>query len=450
MTKIDPSQEDRDIDCGMKGDVEVSMSKVFFHTPIEEGADDEFPAPPSATAAAATSSSATREFGRKRLLSARSSATSDCEDEDIISIINHAPPSPIARPSPYTTASFLSRLTWNWLNEILALGSKKTLEEEDMYEILEEEKAGKRMEEIQQICEEVKQEQKSKQEAAAQANANVNGTPAPTKTSTHINLWKVLYKQLGVKFALVQSLLLFYTGFKLVQPLMLNQLVNFVSDPDEPAWHGFLYAIALGLGGIGQALVHHTYFFHAMRVGIDARIALNGIIYSKALKLRTTHMMKTTTGQVINLVSNDSAKVEDLTIYLPYLWSCPMECAIVLGLLYQQVGVAAFVGFAAVLCLTPMQIFFSRLFGKYRRYTVGRTDLRVKTINEILNGADVMKMMNVRTTTQTTRVWKEHERTSKVGRPIAILLLKTSSRPHPHLMLTISCCFFCLLVGEFS
>lgn len=54
---------------------------------------------------------------------------------------------------------------------------------------------------------------------------------------------------------------------------------------------------------------------------------------------------------------------------------------------------AAFAGFAAILLLTPMQMFFSRLFGQYRRYTVQRTDMRVKTINEILIGADVMKMM---------------------------------------------------------
>jgi ATP-binding cassette subfamily C (CFTR/MRP) protein 4 len=135
-------------------------------------------------------------------------------------------------------------------------------------------------------------------------------------------------------------------------------------------------------------------FSQAFRVGIDVRVALNALIFEKALTLKTTHMMRTTTGQVINLVSNDSAKAEDLCIYLPYIWNCPMEIAIVLGLLYRQVGVAAFAGFGAILFLTPMQLWFSRLFGQYRRYTVQRTDMRVKTINEILIGADVMKMMN--------------------------------------------------------
>ena len=54
---------------------------------------------------------------------------------------------------------------------------------------------------------------------------------------------------------------------------------------------------------------------------------------------------------------------------------------------------AAFAGFGAILLLSPMQLTFSRLFAGYRRYTVARTDTRVKTINEILVGADVLKMM---------------------------------------------------------
>lgn len=119
----------------------------------------------------------------------------------------------------------------------------------------------------------------------------------------------------------VQCLLFLYTGFKIVQPLMLVELVKFVQNPAEVAWHGYLYGVAMGLGSLGQSMVHHSYFFHAFRVGIDVRISLNALIFQKALTLKTTHMMRTTTGQVINLVSNDSAKAEDLCIYLPYMWS---------------------------------------------------------------------------------------------------------------------------------
>ena len=129
-------------------------------------------------------------------------------------------------------------------------------------------------------------------------------------------------------------------------------------------------------------------------IGIDVRIALNALIYEKALTLRTSHMMRTTTGQVVNLVSNDSSRAEDAAIYLPYLWIGPVELAIVLGLLYRQVGVAAFAGVGACLLLTPMQLLFSRLQASYRHYTIKRTDLRVRTVNEILVGADVMKSLS--------------------------------------------------------
>jgi len=44
--------------------------------------------------------------------------------------------------------------------------------------------------------------------------------------------------------------------------------------------------------------------------------------------------------------------------------------------------------------LLPVQTFFSQQFGAIRKYTLKYTDQRIKTVNEILVGCEVMKLYN--------------------------------------------------------
>jgi len=311
-------------------------------------------------------------------------------------------------PHPYLSAGILSRLVYTWMSPFMELGSRKVLADEDLPELMPIDRAGDLMDGLRAAQEEVRKEEEAKITAA--------GASAPPNARPRVHLLRMLWKQFGWHYLQIQMVLVIYSGMKIVQPLMLVQLVDFLADENEASWHGYLYAIAMGMGAIGQALCHHSFFFHAARVGIDVRIALNALIYEKALTLRTAHMMRTTTGQVVTLVSNDSSRAEDAAIYMPYLWVAPMELAIVLGLLYVQVGVAAFAGVATFLLLTPMQLSFSRLQAKYRHYTIKRTDLRTRTINEILVGADVMKALGWEDSLESKVSQIRHEEFSSISK----------------------------------
>jgi len=56
--------------------------------------------------------------------------------------------------------------------------------------------------------------------------------------------------------------------------------------------------------------------------------------------------------------------------------------------------VAAIIGFCTMALLLPVQTFFSQQFGAIRKYTLKYTDQRIKTVNEILVGCEVMKLYN--------------------------------------------------------
>ncbi|KTF72140.1 hypothetical protein cypCar_00047664 [Cyprinus carpio] len=77
-------------------------------------------------------------------------------------------------------------------------------------------------------------------------------------------------------------------------------------------------------------------------------------------------MGQTTTGQIVNLLSNDVNKFDELTIFLHFLWVGPLQAAAVIGLLWQEIGASCLAGMAVLIFLMPLQTMFGKLFSKYR------------------------------------------------------------------------------------
>eukprot|EP00757_Euglenozoa_sp_SAG-D1_P012007 gene12007-20276_t len=60
--------------------------------------------------------------------------------------------------------------------------------------------------------------------------------------------------------------------------------------------------------------------------------------------------------------------------------------------MYYNVGWVAFVGFALIISLGPIQFALSRLFSKWRAMTSKLTDARVKLVHEVIAGIRMIKM----------------------------------------------------------
>jgi hypothetical protein len=200
----------------------------------------------------------------RRLASARSSAGASELDEldEVAAIIAEQPAEHHHEPSPYLTANVLSKITWRWLSPLLAAGAKKPLELEDLHALMPRDQAGVGLAGVKAA---IKKVEGNLEKKAAE-------TGSTTKQRGTSAMWTVMWHQFGRHYLTIQLLLFLYTGFKIVQPLMLIQLVQFVQNPDEVAWHGYVYGVAMGLGSLGQACVHHNYFFHVSRNRFPLRI----------------------------------------------------------------------------------------------------------------------------------------------------------------------------------
>uniref|UniRef100_A0A8D3B236 Multidrug resistance-associated protein 4 n=1 Tax=Scophthalmus maximus TaxID=52904 RepID=A0A8D3B236_SCOMX len=209
-------------------------------------------------------------------------------------------------------------------------------------------------------------------------------------------LTKVLVQCYWKSYSLIGIYIFVEEVIKVIQPVLLGKLIEYFEtyDPvDTAAVHeAYSYATGISLSTVVLAVLHHLYFYHVQRVGMKIRVAMCHMIYRKALYLNSTALAKTTTGQIVNLISYDVNKFDEVTLYLHFLWIAPLQAATVTLLLMYAIGPSCLAGMAVFFILMPIQTMFGRLFSRLRAETAVLTDERIRTMNEVISGIRVIKM----------------------------------------------------------
>uniref|UniRef100_A0A8C7JJH3 Multidrug resistance-associated protein 4 n=1 Tax=Oncorhynchus kisutch TaxID=8019 RepID=A0A8C7JJH3_ONCKI len=280
-----------------------------------------------------------------------------------------------AKDNPSATANLLSKIFFCWLNPLFRIGYNRRLEEHDMYKVLPEDGSERLGEDLQYWDQEV-------QWAAKDLRT-------PRLTRVLIACYWRSYSVIGI-FTLIEEII------KVIQPVLLGKLIRYFEsyDPDnmDALYEACGYAAGVSLSTLGLAALHHLYFYHVQRAGMKIRVAMCHMIYRKALCLNSTALGKTTTGQIVNLLSNDVNKFDEVTIFLHFLWVGPLQAAAVMVLLWYEIGPSCLAGMAVLVFLMPIQTLFGRLFSSFRGTTAALTDNRIRTMNEVVSGIRIIKM----------------------------------------------------------
>ncbi|XP_052786000.1 ATP-binding cassette sub-family C member 4-like [Mya arenaria] len=277
------------------------------------------------------------------------------------------------KPNPVLTANPISKLFFWWMNPLFRKGYVGQLEAEDMYNVVEEDQSGRLGDQL--------EKEWAKEVAKEQAGG---GKP---------NLLYALIRMFGLEYILFGLVLMCEETSRLVQPLLLGGLIRyFTPGPEVTKTESLLYAGGVSLCTLILAITHHPYFFGVQRIGMKIRIACSSLLYRKALRLSNEGLTGTTTGKIVNLVSNDVNRLSQPVSFLHYLWIGPLEAIVVLALLWRELGPSTFAGFAVMLLLIPVQVWMGKLFSRFRQKTAGYTDERVGLMNEIIAGMRLIKM----------------------------------------------------------
>ncbi|XP_051008844.1 ATP-binding cassette sub-family C member 10 [Acomys russatus] len=201
-------------------------------------------------------------------------------------------------------------------------------------------------------------------------------------------LWRALYGAFGCCYLALGLLKMVGTMLGFSGPLLLSLLVGFLEEKQEPLSHGLLYVLGLAGGAVISAVLQNQYGYEVRKVTLQARAAVLSILYRKALQLGPS---RPPTGEALNLLGTDSERLLNFAGSFHEAWGLPLQLAITLYLLYQQVGMAFLAGLVLALLLVPVNKVIATRIMASNQEMLQHKDARVKLMTELLNGIRVIK-----------------------------------------------------------
>jgi hypothetical protein len=77
-------------------------------------------------------------------------------------------------------------------------------------------------------------------------------------------------------------------------------------------------------------------------------------------KLSHGSKQDSTVGEMVNLMADDAMKITRALFELHFLWIGPFQACVALYFLYQELEMAALVGFSLLLIFIPMNVFIAK------------------------------------------------------------------------------------------
>ena len=196
----------------------------------------------------------------------------------------------------------------------------------------------------------------------------------------------------GGPFAAAGGLKFIHDSLLFVGPVLLNRLIKFLGDPSQPRILGFYYVIALFVVNIVMSLCLRQYFWWCYRTGMRLRTAVVTSVFVKSTSLTMGALGKRSTGEITNLMSVDSTRLQDLTPYLHACWYSLYQLSIALYFLYQQLGVSCITAVIVIILAMPLTGAVAKRLKKIQNAVSNLRDERVKVVNEVLGGMKVIKL----------------------------------------------------------
>lgn len=177
-------------------------------------------------------------------------------------------------------------------------------------------------------------------------------------------------------------------------PLFLGGLVGYFATDQTTITESMAYYYAFGIVicMLLPVLTFHPFIFYIFQVGTKLRLALSGLIYRKCLEVSKSNRNDGLRARAINILSNDLGRFDVALCFLHDTWKGPMESLLIGCLMYREIGISAVIGVSFMLSFIPLQAWAAKKAANFRQMTAERTDLRVRLMNEIIQGIQVIKM----------------------------------------------------------
>ncbi|KYM96883.1 PREDICTED: multidrug resistance-associated protein 7 [Cyphomyrmex costatus] len=214
-----------------------------------------------------------------------------------------------------------------------------------------------------------------------------------------VALFYLLHKCFGWEFYAVGILKFIADCSSFMGPILLNKLIGFIEDKNEPISHGYLYASLIILSAIIGAFCNTHFTFWMSVVGLKFRSAIITLVYRKTLHSSNIDLhYNFNFGEIVNFMSTDCDRLVNSCPSFHTFWSIPLQLFVTLYLLHKQIGASFLAGVAFSILLIPINKVIANKIGKISTKLMEYKDQRVRLMGEILRGITTIKV----------NVWEEH------------------------------------------
>ena len=278
--------------------------------------------------------------------------------------------------NPYTTASLLSKCFFTWPYSLLKMGMERTLEEEDLPNIMKEESSSYNCNLFETIWKNELQRVETYNTKHQDSNTTTN-----TNTNTNKTIRPSLHRALLIDFFkstwIIQPLMLCSSIARITMAVALGNLTQAFIDKDGK--EGYIWSGVLVFCNAVVLMEHHHVFYITSRKGMNLRTGSVAAIFSKSLRLGATGCGSAgglsssspggdvTTGKIMNLVSNDVERYWMAALFISYIIWAPLQTIAVFVIGMNLIGPAFAIGMSILIFIfVPAQIYLSRKFAAVR------------------------------------------------------------------------------------
>ncbi|KAK2420557.1 ABC transporter C family member [Trifolium repens] len=272
--------------------------------------------------------------------------------------------------TPFAEAGFFNKIWFWWLNPLMKTSQEKTLQDEDIPNLRESDRA--------EICYVSFIEQLNRQR---QCELSYQSSVLWTIVSCHRR--EILVTGF---FALLKVLAISST------PLLLNAFILVAEGNESFEYEGYILSVSLFLIKIIESLSQRQWYFRCRLVGMKVRSLLNAAIYKKILRLSNSARMIHSGGEIMNYMIVDAYRIGEFPFWFHQTWTTILQLCIALVILFRTIGLATLASLAVIVLTVICNYPLAKLQHKYQSKLMVAQDERLKASSEALVNMKVLKL----------------------------------------------------------
>ncbi|XP_011705629.1 PREDICTED: multidrug resistance-associated protein 4-like [Wasmannia auropunctata] len=303
------------------------------------------------------------------------------------------------KQNPRETANIFSVLFFWWMRELFITGSKRDLDISDIYRPIKANESEKLTDYLEKYW--------NRELDKLKYIVCKDGQKVSLKKDARPKLYKAIFKAFWLPYFIL-GIFAFIEVYRysekrcgvirVIMPILQGLIIDYFTRDSTSKYkikmnEVLIYVVLMVVCSVISVMLMHHMIMLSMQISMRIRIACSSLLYRKILRLNTASMNQIGTGQIMNILSNDVARFDTLTMFLNYIWVMPIQMAIIGFIMWQQIGVLVLVGIGLLLFVAIIvHGTLSLLSRRIRAIIAPLTDRRVQLMSELVAGIQVVKM----------------------------------------------------------